>query len=263
MGYPHMDLSNSDPWETDLSPSPSQFPWIRIDPWVDLWRALSMAHKFRRDAERHEQILREELQMLRLDHTQFSEITQATFDSVNRQSDIKINTNDMETSIDLNSNPEAWINEQPVIANITSTSHNVKDPESAPKGPPILAKDLFTEPATCIWWGDTEWKDSQRCHQKTKPQDQPQKWNHQKVKAQRKEDPHKCQRTDAVGEIKETLLMEENQGNQPLRTGETYHWEDPIMEETPMGHCLTGEGEEVGKKTLAKTTGRWKQQQIT
>ena len=37
-----MDLSNPDPWETDLSPSPSQFPQIRIDPWVDSWRALGL-----------------------------------------------------------------------------------------------------------------------------------------------------------------------------------------------------------------------------
>ena len=58
----------------------------------------SIANELRKDAERREQILREELQTLRFDHNRLSKISQATWDSVNGRLNIRINTNDMETS---------------------------------------------------------------------------------------------------------------------------------------------------------------------
>ena len=103
-------------------------------------------------------MLREELQMLRFNHNRLSEISQAAWDSANGQLNIRINTNDMETSIDSNSNPEARTTEQLTITNVVSTSNTTKDPEPTPKGPPVLAKDLFTKLATRIWWGETTWK---------------------------------------------------------------------------------------------------------
>ena len=112
----------------------------------------SIANKLRKDTERHEQMLREELQTLRFDHNRLSEISQAAWDSTNGWLNIRINTNEMETSIDSNSNPEARITEQLAITNVTSTSNTAKDPEPMLKGPPVPAKDLFTEPTTHIWW---------------------------------------------------------------------------------------------------------------
>ena len=44
----------------------------------------SIANELRKDAERREQMLREELQTLRFDHNRLSKISQATWDSVNR-----------------------------------------------------------------------------------------------------------------------------------------------------------------------------------
>ena len=64
----------------------------------------------------------------------------------------------METSIDSNSNPEARITEQLAITNVASTLNTTKDPEPMLKGPPVPAKDLFTQPTTRIWWGETTWK---------------------------------------------------------------------------------------------------------
>ena len=106
----------------------------------------SIANELRKDTERHEQMLREELQTLRSNHNRLSGISQAMWDSANGRLNIRINTNDMETSIGSNSNPEARITEQLAITNVMSTSNTAKDLEPMPKGPPVPAKDLFTEP---------------------------------------------------------------------------------------------------------------------